>query len=365
MNKYDKRNKVRGSLVPYINKPGIVFSFDDSFRIQDWYRYGKDIFGYYDIKSTFNINNINSFEGGREHTQNEIDMLIELQANGHEIAHHGYRHKRAVQYSTEVGIDGWIKDEITYLFNWMEVQSHSKTKERFKKPVSFAFPGFRYNDRTINELVPKYFKIVRGHLKDTNLTPFNHTGFAASICIDSHLLTNAKFLKKILRSVKRSGQNLIITCHSILPEDVTWKEFGWQMSQEAGKWRTSPKIILEIINEAKKLDLEFYTTAEIGGVATFIDPHLEKCIREILKNPNEKWISIKELQTITELDLRSKNISNLDGIQYFLNLEKLKINNNKVKDFRLLKKLPKLVEIDINYKHAKKEDKVNDLLNIV
>lgn len=70
-------------LHPYINKPGIVFSFDDSYRINDWYKYGKDIFGYYDVKATFNINEIHHFEGKRMHAQNEIDMLLELQANGH------------------------------------------------------------------------------------------------------------------------------------------------------------------------------------------------------------------------------------------------------------------------------------------
>src|SRR5690606_3076374 len=56
--------------------PGIAFSFDDSFRVHDWYKYGKDLFGYYDVKVTFNLNAFHHFEGQREHTQEEIDKLI-------------------------------------------------------------------------------------------------------------------------------------------------------------------------------------------------------------------------------------------------------------------------------------------------
>ncbi|KQL39950.1 hypothetical protein AN960_08260 [Bacillus sp. FJAT-25509] len=103
-----------------------------------------------------------------------------------------------------------------------------------------------------------------------------------------------------------------------------------------------------IINEAKKLDLEFYTTSEIAGVASFIDRNMEKAIREKISNPFEKWISILELIKMTELDLSGKNISNLDGIQYFLNLERLDLSNNNISDFRLLDKLPKLNKLNIS-----------------
>ena len=62
-------------LIPYVNKPGISFSFDDSFRIQDWYKYGLNLFGFYDVKATFNINALHHFENQREHTQSEIDIF--------------------------------------------------------------------------------------------------------------------------------------------------------------------------------------------------------------------------------------------------------------------------------------------------
>ncbi|PEL07022.1 polysaccharide deacetylase family protein [Bacillus sp. AFS017336] len=334
---------------PFVNKPGIAFSFDDSFRVEQWYKYGMDLFGYYDVKVTFNINGFHHFEGEREHNQKEIDLLLELQANGHELAHHSLKHKNAKIYIKEYGLSKWIEDEIEPLINWMEKQSHSRTKEKFKLPVTYSFPFTALNDEMINELVPKYFKIVRGHSSADYLTPFNHTGFAPAICIDSIFLKNKKYIKRILRIVKKTGLNLILMSHSILPEDVNWEDFGWgEESNLAGSWRTSTKMIKEIINEAKDLGLEFYTTAEIAGIATFIDQNLEHCIRQHLPNPNVKWITISELSLIKELDLSGQNISNLDGLQYLTNLEKINLIDNNITDYRLLNRLSKLKETYIN-----------------
>lgn len=335
-------NELDCALLPYINKPGISFSFDDSFRIHDWYKYGKELFGFYDVKATFNINGSLSFMGGREHTQEEIDMLIELQGDGHEIAHHGFKHKNAVKYSNEYGIKKWIKDDIDPLLQWMGNQRHSRTHETMKKPVTFAFPYFTYNEEILKEIIPNYFKLARGHVTQKTLTPSNHTGLAPSICIDSKYLKRSNDIKRIIRLIKKTNSNLILTCHSILPEEVEWEDMGLEMNERGREWRTPTKIIQAVIQEARKNGLEFYTTAEIAGVATFTDPAFERFIRKKYLKKNEKWVSISELFSVKELDLSNQGISNLDGIQYFLNLERLNISKNKITDFRLLKKLPQL-----------------------
>ncbi|SFD17562.1 polysaccharide deacetylase family protein [Bacillus sp. UNCCL81] len=343
----DEKNEV-----PFVNKPGIAFSFDDSFRVGHWYKYGMDLFGYYDVKVTFNINAFHQFEGGREHNQKEIDQLLELQANGHELAHHSLKHQNAKSYINEYGLAKWVEDEIESLFKWMDKHSHSKTKEKFKLPVTHAFPFAAYNDEMINEIVPKYFKVVRGHSSTNHLTPFNHAGFAPAVCIDSIFLKNKKYIKRILRVVKKTGLNLILMSHSTLPEDIKWEDFGWgEESDLAGTWRTSTKLIEEIIKEAKALGFEFYTTAELAGIATFIDKNLERCIRQHLHNPNVKWITISELSSIKEIDLSGQNISNLDGLQYLTNLEKVNLYDNSIVDYRLLDRLSKLKEIKINNDH--------------
>src|SRR5690625_4241140 len=134
--KESTNGKITLDTMPSRRKPGIALSFDDSFRVEHWYTYGKDLLGYYDVKATFNINAFHHFENEREHTQKEIDMLLELQAKGHEIAHHGFKHKRATHYLKEHGMDRWLEDEINNLFDWVEKQTHSITKEKFHKPVT-------------------------------------------------------------------------------------------------------------------------------------------------------------------------------------------------------------------------------------
>ncbi|GGH81631.1 peptidoglycan/xylan/chitin deacetylase (PgdA/CDA1 family) [Pullulanibacillus pueri] len=360
----DLKNKIKrhGRDVPkmeqeiqYINKPGIVFSFDDSFRVDGWYKHVRDLFGYYDIKATFNVNAFHHFEGQREHTQEEIDQLLELQSHGHEIAHHTYKHQNAVLYANEFGIKKWIEDEIEPLFNWLEKQQHSKTREKFKRPVSFAFPFFVKDDKTIKALSPKYFKVVRGGPNEKLVTPFNQTGVIPSIDIDKNLIPNPRNIKKLIRHLKQSRCNIILTCHSVLEDNINWHDFDFgEEGEDAGQYRISPETLSYIIKEAKKKNLEFYTTSEIAGIATFIDENFENHVRDILSIPSDQWIKISDLISIKELDLSNKEINNLDGLQYFLNLEKLDISNNDINDLRLVERLPKLKNI-INQSKLKEE----------
>lgn len=338
--------------IPYVNKPGIVLSFDDSVRVKHWYTYGKDLFGFYKVKVTFNINAMLPFVN-RPHSQEEIDMLIELQHNGHELVHHGYSHKDAAKYSATSGEDKWLKDDIEPLINWMDKQTHSVTNEKMKKPVSYAFPYSSYDDSIVNALVPKYFKVCRGHFnknKFHDLVSFQQTGFVPSICIDSNILPDVTFIKPMLKLAKKTGNNIILMCHSILPEEVNWNDFNWGSdSLEASEYRISPKSLSYIIKEAGKLDLEFYTLSEIGGIATFIDENFENVIREKLNiNSKEKeLILINNLTSINKLDLSSRNISNLGGIEYFIELEELDLSNNNITDIRILSKLKKLKVVNL------------------
>ncbi|NOU95116.1 polysaccharide deacetylase family protein [Paenibacillus sp. LMG 31456] len=341
--------------IPFLNKPGIIFTFDDGFRIRHWYDYGigkksnyNDLFGYFDVKATFNINAYHLFENQRELTQSEIDMLLELQANGHEIAHHGYKHRNSVEYTRTYGLNSWIEDDISLLIEWMAKQKHSISGDQFKCPVSFAFPGSKYNEETCEAIVTRFFKIARGYLKQDNLISMQHTGFSPSVCIDENVFPNIKLLKPALFYAKETGRNLVLMGHSILPKNINWDNYGWgEGSKEAGKYRISPENIEYIINEAKKIGLEFYTMAEAAGIATFIDHRLEGAIREQL-NIKEKWIYIKDLLKIKELNLEGKGISNLAGIEYLTNLEKLNIINNKnLNNMKLLNKLKRIKKLEM------------------
>jgi peptidoglycan/xylan/chitin deacetylase (PgdA/CDA1 family) len=343
--------------VPYINKPGVALTFDDGFRIEHWYNYGlgepnnKNIFGYYDVKSTFNINAFHQFED-RFHNQIEIDHMLELQNNGHEIANHGYKHQNTLSYVGKHGESSWVENEVLALNYWMSKQEHSTSKEKFKEPVSFVYPNSLYNEETTKRLVPKHFKVCRGVVSKVDLeglTPFECEGLVPSICIDYINLPDIMFIKSALKLAKKTGRNLVIMCHSILPRTKAWSDYNWgEESEEAGEYRVSPKSLSYVINQAKKLDLEFYTLSEIAGVATFIDRNFEKEIRRILDlKPEEKWIPIKKLVSIKKLDLSGKNISNIGGIEYFLDLQEINLCDNNVRDIRLLVKLKNLRKINL------------------
>ncbi|MCR2822007.1 polysaccharide deacetylase family protein [Lederbergia panacisoli] len=350
-NQFGKENNIR-----YINKPGIALSFDDSYRVYDWYKYGKPIFDNNDIKVTFNVNGVHPLKNNRIHIQEEIDLLLELQSDGHEIANHGFKHRKATDYSKINSVNKWIDDEIVLLNNWLSKQSHSKTGAKFKKPASFAFPHFLADEKTIAGIIPNHFNIARGHLNKDNLSSFNHFGFAPSICLDSYYSCNFFYLKKILKLVKRSGENLILTGHSILPQDIEGNK--GEQHKRWGNWRVSPNTIEKIIKVSKRLGLEFYTTSEIAGVATFSDIYLESAVREKISLQAGKWLLIKDLINIKELDLSNKGIKNLDGIQYFLNVEKLDISNNAISDFSLLKKLQRLKHLNIANNYSEINAKV-------
>lgn len=342
--------------VKYINKPGIALTFDDGYRVNHWYDYGlgkksgyKDIFGYFDVKATFNINAFHEFEDGRELNQAEIDRMLEIQANGHEIAHHGYKHKNAVEYVEKYGGQRWIDEEILPLFQWMKDKKSSINGEGFKEAISFIYPGSKYNNET-NRLLQKYFKVFRAASEKNNLVGFESTGFCPSICIDVNYFPYVSHVKKILKYVKRSNQNIVLMCHSILPENVEWNSFNWgKDSEKDSKYRITPDDLNTIIKEAKKIGLEFYTLSEIAGVATFIDKNFENRVRKLLNMPkaSHKWIYIKDLVSIKELDLSSAQLSNLAGIEYFINLEKLNLKNNKIRNIQLIEKLEKLKFVDI------------------
>jgi len=344
--------------IPYINKPGLVLTFDDGFRIKHWYNYGlgktakENIFGYYDVKATFNINAFHEYEN-RFLNQEEIDHILELQHNGHEIANHGYKHQNALDYTEKHGETNWAIDEVLAMSIWMSQQEHSVTKEKFKDAVSFVYPNSLYNDSTTNAIVPKHYKVCRGVMLKGDLqglADFQSEGLIPSICVDFISLPDIRFIKPALKLAKKTGKNLIIMCHSILPKEKAWSDYNWgEESLEAGEYRVSPKSLSYLVKEAKKLDLEFYTLSEIGGVATFIDKNFENEVRKLIGlNEQEKWIPIKKLVNIQKLDLLGKEISNIGGIEYFLNLEELNLCNNNVSDIRLLLKLKKLKKLNVS-----------------
>lgn len=340
--------------IKYINKPGIALTFDDSFRIRHWYKYGigenrwyKNIFGFYNIRSTFNINAINQFESSRELNQSEIDMLIDIQSNGHELASHGYSHKNAVDYVKYYGADKWYNDEIKEMNEWISDKKHSKNGKKIKKFVSFAYPYSQYSDITNSLLENNGFVIYRAYKNDFLFLNCEHKGLTPSVCIDKKLLKRKIRILRLLKEAKRESKNIVLMCHSILPNRVKWDSFGFgKESVKDGEYRISPGMLKFIIFVGRIYGFEFYTLSDLAGVATFADDKFEIYIRQLTNN-FKKTIPIRDLVDIKELDLSKSGISNLDGIQYFINLKKIILPGKDIDGIKILKRLKTLKSIEI------------------
>jgi len=79
---------------------------------------------------------------------------------------------------------------------------------------------------------------------------------------------------------------------------------------------------------------------------TFIDKNLEKAIRESLKKPSEDLFK-SDLQKITTLDVNSKSISNISGIENLTNLTSLNLYYNNITNVDVLKDLTKLTYLNL------------------
>jgi len=89
---------------------------------------------------------------------------------------------------------------------------------------------------------------------------------------------------------------------------------------------------------------------QASTIVTFQDANFESLIREVIIKPNGD-ITDADMLTITNLDGIGRNISNISGIEYCLNLKELDLSDNQIIDISALSgltNLKKLTLIDNN-----------------
>lgn len=124
---------------------GICLSFDDR-TIEDWYRM-RDLLKEYNASVTFFITQFDSLNSL------EVDMLRELENDGHEIGSHGALHVISENYISTYSYNQYLKNEI-------EANSASMRSQGFV-PKSFAYPyGAKYWFTDI--LLLDKFEVLRG-----------------------------------------------------------------------------------------------------------------------------------------------------------------------------------------------------------
>ncbi len=101
----------------------------------------------------------------------------------------------------------------------------------------------------------------------------------------------------------------------------------------------------------------YYSDAADTKTITFQDENMYNAIKEKLKDKissyedNTKTIKMTQenIDSITELDLQSRRISDITGIENFTSLTNLYLNNNQISDISGIGKLTSLTELDLSY----------------
>lgn len=124
---------------------GVIITFDDR-SINNWYSH-RNYYLNNNIKCTFFLSNIHDY------TNDEINMLIELHNDGHELAYHGTHHINANEYLQDHTLQEYLDYEILPdLFIMDSLLTY---------PISFAYPYGARND-SLDQYLFAYFEILRG-----------------------------------------------------------------------------------------------------------------------------------------------------------------------------------------------------------
>jgi peptidoglycan/xylan/chitin deacetylase (PgdA/CDA1 family) len=222
--------------------PGVVISFDDA-SINEWFQANK-ILRQYSWKATFFVSKINTL------SHSEIEELLQLQKEGHEIAGHGFNHFDAPKFVAKNGIKAYINQEINPMLAIMHFYSF--------KVTSFAYP-FGFRNPAIDAVLFKKFKIIRGTTYGAE-DPFfqncyfNNTKLVFAIGIDTdHPNFSIPYLIKLLDYAKRKHKILILFGH-IPVINVT------------ANYQTKIETLKLICNYVKQHNMTFYTLSDLNNL---------------------------------------------------------------------------------------------------
>lgn len=114
-----------------------------------------------------------------------------------------------------------------------------------------------------------------------------------------------------------------------------------------------------------EIDLKFCNSAVDSNdfVITFEDINFENAVRARVGKP-ELPILKSDVEKITLLNINSKNVSNLSGIQYFTNLNALYMNSNQISNLNLISNLEKLKTIEFNFNNVSNLTPFQNLIKI-
>ncbi len=213
---------------------------------------------WYPLRSYFKENRIKiTFYIDAYDRINEADkaMMLELQADGHEIAHHSRTHQHTPEQLKKLGETEYLNQEITSIMD-------SMIKDGFVVSA-FAYP---FGDCSVetDRLLLKKFKSVRKiispyagqDMEDVDAIYYRFKGnrlfYGSSIDRKNNYKTS-----EILHAIEKaadSKQTISLYCHEI---DYT--------GTSSNSLSINKDVLIEILNKAKRSGLTFYTASQMAG----------------------------------------------------------------------------------------------------
>ena len=218
---------------------GVILSFDDAY-VNEWFATHQEL-KHYSWKGTFFVSKINTLK------QHQIQKLLELQKEGHEIAGHGLNHYNAADFIRVHTISEYMNQEINPMLDLMNFYG--------LKVTSFAYP---YGGRTkkLDAALLKKFKIIRGRafceeVANKQGCYYNNSNLVFSFSIDdTHNHFNLPHLLELLDYAKKNNKILILNSHKTVKK-VT------------GDYQTKNETLAFICQYVKRNNMQFYTLSDL------------------------------------------------------------------------------------------------------
>ena len=224
------------------NNAGVVLTFDDSY-VTEWFEMDNQMRPY-SWKATFCVSNLNTLP------LFEINELLALQNEGHEIAGHSVDHQNATQFVTQHGIDRYLRKEINPMLNLMDFYG--------LKATAFAYP---YGSRSValDTVLLKKFKILRGiafRTKKSNQRNFyfSHSKVVYGFGMDANYdYFSIPYVLKLLDYANKNNKILILVGHK-------------PVKKITSRYQTKTKTVELICKYVRQNQMKFYTLSELNDL---------------------------------------------------------------------------------------------------
>ncbi len=218
--------------------PGIALTFDDD-SVDAWYAI-RPILQSHGAHATFFVSNFANLD------QTEINELLTLQADGNEIAFHGYNHEDQIEYLQTHTLDDYMNNEIIKGINLMKSAGFN--------PVDFAYPYGSDDPRTTAAL-EAYFLHMRDTYYDWDNTIYyeygSNTPFISGIGIDDTTYGNSiTDIYNGMAKAKTDDRILIFYGHK-------------PVASNPAEYETSYERLENILQYASDNSMKTYTISEI------------------------------------------------------------------------------------------------------